>query len=254
MKNSVLYKSALALAALLLTGCVPLTSGSDTPDLSPSHAAEPTEPVDLTGVYKTCRVADTLGDTLLLAEVGGSAADLYTLSTQAASLSVTDGQVIDVYFNTILETYPASFGGVTGVQLTEEPADDRCGLYLSVLEDLWETDPGLNSGISQLGLDLSGLTDLSSSEKSAVEYAFACAHDLFPALTGTWQELADQGYIDEESLSWEDGILFTLSGSAEGFDAQKLRSGDGAYFFFDCTANMTDDGSWTYEVGANMIS
>lgn len=241
-----------ALAALLLTGCVPLSSGgSEVHDPSPTQTAEPTEE---NAVYRTFRVAETMGDTLLLAGYGADDAELYTLSADALDTPVADGQVINVWFETIMETDPASLGGVTKAEPADEPADDRCGLYLQVLEDLWETDAGLNSGVTQLGLDLSGVTDLSGSEKAAVEYAFACAHGLFPALTGTWQELADQGYIDEENLIWEDGILFTLTGSADEFDAQKWRSGLGAYFFSDCTASMADDGSWTYQVGAEAIS
>lgn len=240
------------LTALLLTGCVPLSSGgSEVHDPSPTQSGEPTEE---NAVYKTFRVAETLGDTLLLTGYGGDSAELYTLPVDALDAPVTDGEVINVWFETVLEIYPAALGGVSRVEPADESADDRCGLYLRVLEDLWETDPGLNGGISQLGLDLSGITDLSGSEKAAVEYAFACAHDLFPALTGTWRELADQGYIDEENLIWEDGILFTLTGSAENFDAQKWRSGLGAYFFTDCTASMSADGSWTYQVGAEAIS
>lgn len=45
-----------------------------------------------------------------------------------------------------------------------------CALYLQVLEDLWATDPALNDGVAQLGLDLSQ-TRLSPAEQGAVGVA-----------------------------------------------------------------------------------
>ena len=38
------------------------------------------------------------------------------------------------------------------------------------------------------------------------------------------------------------------------FDAEKWRSGLGAYFFLDCTASMEQDGTWTYTVGGEAIA
>ena len=140
------------------------------------------------------------------------------------------------------------------VEHTKTERDDRCGLYLQVLEDLWEVDPGLTTGITQLGVDLSGITDLSGAEKSAVAWRFGEVHGIVP-LEGTWEELADWGYIDRENLYWEDGCLFSLTGSAEdGFEAEKWASGLGAYFFLDCTADRASDGTWSYEVGGEAIS
>ena len=81
------------------------------------------------------------------------------------------------------------------------------------------------------------------------------------------QELADQGYIDRENLYWEDGVLFSITEKAEPvyfmpegmaavtFDAEKWRSGLGAYFFCDCTSFQTAAGHWDgYSVGSEAIS
>ena len=38
------------------------------------------------------------------------------------------------------------------------------------------------------------------------------------------------------------------------FDAQKWRSGLGAYFFGDCVGRRGEDGAWTYTVGAELIA
>ena len=171
-----------------------------------------------------------------------------------------------MYYEIVLETYPAQFGGVTAVEHTRTERDDRCGLYLQVLEDLWEVDPGLNTDLEELGVDFSGLTDLTESEKSALAWVFGNTHGLMP-ITGTLEEIWQAGYLtpmtepaegQEDSVSlyrWENGCLFVLTGSAEdGFDAEKWTSGIGAYMFVDCTVRQNADGTWSYTVGAEAIS
>lgn len=239
----------LSLLALLLSGCTqapPAATGSGEHGSSGSF---------------TCLIVDGAGtESLLLAEgedglYGGSG--VYLLGT--ASLdnpdTLKDGMTVTVSFDgTVLETYPLQFSQATAVTPTGDVADDRCGLYLQVLEDLWEGNAGLRSEITDIGLDLSGLTDLSSSQQDALAYAFGTRHGILP-LTGTWEELAEQGYIDRENLVWKDGVFFSLSGSVEDtFSAQIWRSGLGAYFFLDCTAQMGETGSWTYTVGSEAIS
>ncbi len=149
--------------------------------------------------------------------------------------------------------------------------EDVCELYLAVLEDLWNVDSGLNNEISQIGIDLSGLSHLTEEEKDSVMSEFASRHDL-PYIAGTWEELCEQGLIDKEKLYWKDGLFFSiktnedaewnLPAGAEGapapeltsFDAQKWRSGLGAYFFGQCTARKNADGKWSYSVGQEAIS
>ena len=149
--------------------------------------------------------------------------------------------------------------------------EDVCGLYLEVLEDLWNVDPGLNSEISQIGIDLSELSHLTEAEKDFVMSGFASKHEL-PYVAGTWEELCEQGLIDKENLYWEDGLFFSIKTNEDAewnlpamfegdqtpeltsFDAQKWRSGLGAYFFGQCTAQKNDDGKWSYTVGQEAIS
>lgn len=107
-------------------------------------------------------------------------------------------------------------------------ADDRCGLCLQVLADLWEVDAGLNEDITQLGVDLSGFTGLTEGEKAAVAYAFGMEHDILPVM-GTWEELAEQGYIDMENLYWEDGAS---SPSPERSESSTRKSGVRAWGLF----------------------
>ena len=147
--------------------------------------------------------------------------------------------------------------------------EDVCELYLAVLEDLWDADSGLNNEISQIGIDLSGLSHLTEAEKDRVMSEFASKHDL-PYIAGTWEELCEQGYIDKEHLFWKDGLFFSIKTNEDAewnlpavadpapeltsFDAQKWRSGLGAYFFGQCTARKNADGKWSYSVGQEAIS
>ena len=267
--------------------------------LSGCTSAEETPPSE--GAAAVCRVISEEDGSLLLAEDGG---DVYTLSLGDTPLTLDGaefdpeapgayqalpdgslaGTLVTVFFDgTILESWPARFSGVTALDFSTEDFDDRCTLYLAVLEDLWERDAGLNGGISYLGVDLSQ-TSLSAGEAAAVAWAFSEGRDA-QLVQGTYEELVEQGYITGEALEgggdaqfyqWEDGCLFTIEESDEpvvfsmpslgpgetvpgydavAFDAQKWRSSLGAYFFSDCTAVSNGDGHWdSYTVGAEMIS
>lgn len=269
MKKAVL--SAITLCLALLTGC-----GTSTGSVVTSSPTPPEDPAGTSAVlvdqapwFETFRVvAGAETGELVLAANDGTANQVYVLNTEGLPLDapVENGELINVYYDMVLETFPAQFANVTAVEHTQTERDDRCGLYLQVLEDLWEVDSGLNTDLEELGVDLSGLTDLSDSEKAAITWAFGWSHGLIP-ITGTLDEIWKAGYLTpmtepaegyEDSVAlygWEGGCLFTLSGSADdNFQAEKWASGLGAYSFNDCTAKMGQDGSWTYTVGAQAIS
>ena len=149
--------------------------------------------------------------------------------------------------------------------------EDVCELYLEVLEDLWNVDSGLNNEISQIGIDLSELSHLTEVEKDIVISEFASKHNL-PYTIGTWEELCEQGFIDRDNLCWEDGLFFSIKTNEDAewnlpaikegdsvpeltaFDAQKRRSGLGAYYFGQCTAQKNADRKWSYTVGQEAIA
>ena len=231
-------------------------------------------------------------DGLLLARVGGGPADVYTLSLpdtgvtldgeafdrnepgayQALPGSTLTGALAEITYGTVLETYPGQLGGVTAVNIRSDGFDDRCALYLRVLDDLWNVDEGLNSDITAISVDLSQ-TSLPESEQAAVAWAFAGEHGISDPLTLSHEELAAEGYLtgadpDSDGMPcWENGCLFTVTEQETGdnelngardtvtFDAQKWRSALGAYFFCDCTASQDIDGRWgDYTVGSQAIS
>ena len=263
---------ALLLSLSLLAACTSQGQSYDPPaeepDVSPVSGTEGEITCADPPVSALFRIVDGAEQgNLLLAALEGSAAgvgNVFRLGTADLEIyqdrqkmdpsALKDGMTVEINWRgDILETYPAQWSNVILVEI-KDGTDDLCGLYLQVLEDLWSVDPGLNTGITELGVDLSGLTDLSESEKAAVAWRFGELHGLSP-IQGTFEELCEQGYIDRENLYWEDGCLFSLTGSAEGgFDAEKWRSGLGAYFFCDCSARMAKDGIWSYTVGSEAIS
>lgn len=171
--------------------------------------------------------------------------------------SLVAGQTIEIGFSgEILESYPAQLAGPEFIKIVSE-GDDLVGLYTKVIDDLWNTDEGLNSGVEILAFDLTDTTNLSESEKQALAYVVGNAYEL-QGMIGTYEELIDQGYIDPDNLYFEKGLLFKLEVkemTEDGFtfDASKWRGGDGAYFFIDCVAKKSGDG-WTYKIGSEAIS
>ena len=250
----------------------------------PGESAEP--------AGETFRIVREEKDGLLLARVGGGPADVYTLSLpdtrvtldgeafdrnepgayQALPGSTLTGALAEITYGTVLETYPGQLGGVTAVNIYSDGFDDRCALYLRVLDDLWNVDGGLNGGVTSVSVDLSQ-TSLSESEQAAVAWTFAGEHGISDSLTLSHEELAAEGYLtgadpDSDGIPcWEDGCLFTITEQETGdnelngarntvtFDAQKWRSALGAYFFADCTAEQALDGHWDgYTVGSEAVS
>ena len=303
-----LWKRVFILAlCLLLTGCAP---AAETPE-SPARTEGPAAPADPAGVppslaedeeptVLTCRVVDGAEDgNLLLAELdeglyGGTGVyrlnvkDVpVTLDGEAAEPSVLeDGMAVDVAFNGhVLESFPAQLGEVYSVSAWSRGRGrngggtmfDLCGLYLQVLDDLWQKDPALNGDVSQIALDLSRAPgELTEGEKTALVHRFGELHGV-EAFAATFEELKEQGYLTPEPLGdgapegaafvrWEDGCLFSITPNEdhEGedyslptlfFNAEKWRSSLGAYGFYDCSAGWGQVSTWNgYQIGSEMIS
>ncbi len=180
------------------------------------------------------------------------------------------GAVVEVvYDGYILESWPGQIPGVESVTVMEQ-GEDFMTLYLNILDELYETDLGLNPEGSMeasitYAFDLTGVQNLDKGEKEALAYLFTCAHNTDwekarPAehVLGTYVELVEKGYIDGEKLFFENGVLFTVKDEPAKngkftFSAEKWRGGDGAIFFTDCTAEKKD-GEWGYELGGFAIS
>lgn len=194
-------------------------------------------------------------------------------------MPLRNGHLIHIAYRSVLETYPAQLADVSDISIVDGGFDDRCALYLGVLEDLWEVDPGLNDGVEFIGMDLSQ-TSLTPAEQAAVSWAFAWNHGA-ELVEGTVEDLVEQGWITATPLgetgpelpdahknacfyAWENGCHFSITeqpmdGSYSlvpvTFDAWKWRSSLGAYCFCDCTAVQSALGEWSdYSIGSQAIS
>ena len=285
MKRSLSLLLILSLLCALLAGCAgtacPPASGGGDQEPSPKGAP----------ATARCRVVSVSeNNVLLLADVDSERGDIYTLDAGELSLEhdqaelgelLDDGQLavgalVEVAFGgDILESYPALFGGVERITVLPDEFDDRCALYLRVLNDLWGKDEGLNSsGVEYISVDLAA-TSLTPAERSAVAWTFAQSHSAEP-LELNYEQLCEEGYIsglEGENIfpAWENGVLFTITVTddpvtfnlpslSEGgeepsmsqfnikntvsFDASKWRTALGAYGFSKCVAVQNNDGVW----------
>lgn len=285
MKRSLSLLLILSLLCALLAGC----AGTACPPASGGGDQEPSPKTE--GAVARCRVvAVGEGNTLLLADVDSERGDIYTLDAGELSLEhdqaelgelLDDGQLaagalVEVAFGgDILESYPALFGGVERITVLPDEFDDRCVLYLRVLNDLWGKDEGLNSsGVEYISVDLAA-TSLTPAERSAVAWTFAQSHGAEP-MELSYEQLCAEGYIsgltgENAFPQWEKGILFTITETddpvtfnlpslSEGgelpsmtqynikntvsFDASKWRTALGAYGFSECVAAQDNSGVW----------
>lgn len=247
--------------------------------------------VEKNSEYKTLKIIDGAeSGSLILA--GAETNFVYTLDAKSVKIMVDgkkaelkeleDGMPIDVYYEGNFDNVPQKQGqpinitsfckSINGhsVGTKRNPGGtyyDLSGLYLKVLEDLWETDAGLNGDIKYISVDLSEAPgELTDGEKSAISYIFAKAHDK-QCLELSYEELVEQGYLKgDKPYYFENGILFSITDDMKAeeqynglrvikFDAQKWRSGLGAYFFTDCSASWPQNGTWSdYNVGGHAIS
>lgn len=266
---------AILLLAALLAGCggAGQSAAPGGSSVGPASGQDPCE--EMSSLF--CRIVDGAedGNLLLAAQQRGQQAEgnlLFRLAVGDTPVSLNgepinpaqlqDGMLLTVvYSGNLLESYPAQLEGVVSLQAVTAGQNDCCGLALQVFEDLWNEDSGLNGDIQYLGFEISEALVPEPSERAGIAWRFAELHGVQP-LAGSWQQLADEGYIDDENLYWEDGLFFSLT-PTEGkqqeddalfFTAQKWRSGLGALFFVDCTAQRDASGTWQYEAGGFAIA
>ena len=233
---------------------------------------------------------------------GERASDVYTLDMKdirvfldgkkSDASVLEDGMMAEILHNGWIQTtYPGTFSDVYEVRVYSLGSEknpggsyyDLCGLYLQVLEDLWNKDAGLNEEIQYISVDLTDAPgNLTDGEKAAIAWIFGGKHGV-QALTLTSEELKEQGYYTEivytgtglpmssddnrpKAYMWEDGVLFTIidnmgqdaatySLPVIKFDAWKWRTPLGAYFFSNCSAVWPQMGMWSdYNIEHEMIS
>lgn len=174
----------------------------------------------------------------------------------AKQFVVKEGKTATISWNgNVLETYPAQISAMTIER--KKASSSPLFLYEKALEELIDTDKGLNTSITQAVFCLDGITNLTVMEKEALVYLGSNLLDV-PARQGTLKQLEEENLIQNGTFT--NGIYIEItgenlnqSGKKVTFSMEKYRSGDGAYFLLDCIGTYKK-GTWSYTVGSHAIS
>lgn len=125
---------------LLFTACQSAPASSGGADKPQSIASEPSAAEIAT---LTARLVDISGNQLLLA---GEDDGVYRCARPETSRVTSSPATVDVtYGGYIKAIYPSEPDDVQKITVREGETDGRCALYLSVLQELFNTDEALQS-------------------------------------------------------------------------------------------------------------
>ncbi len=178
---------------------------------------------------------------------------LATVSLNDSDHSFSIGNIVKVNYEEIQETYPVTLTD-PDIEL-KEIGDNRIEMIFNVICEIYEIDPGLNSEINFIALNLTEFDFLNESQKNALCYLVESKFK-FTVQQATMEELIEQGLAEEMLIP--EGILFTFKcddfNSKElKFTCAKYRSGLGAIFFSESKAKLKNH-IWNYELGGFSIS
>ncbi|HPU63335.1 MAG TPA: hypothetical protein PK304_04215, partial [Mobilitalea sp.] len=159
------------------------------------------------------------------------------------------GDRIKIFYDGIIaESYPAQISADKIKIIGHNHIIDG---FFFMIDDIYHDDPGLNGDITMIAFDF-GNTDLLS--KAEIETLLAMAKKEYglEIIQGTFDELAEQGFIDKKKLYFETGVLIEFkdieidrSKNKISCSISKWRSGLGA-IGWDAKAKL-DDGKWKLE-------
>lgn len=257
---------------LLLTGCNQSPNNEDSVQGAPSGiedlAQDPdSSPNQEAPAFVTKEVTLISTDNSSLLAVGSSAGDLYFLPTsdvqilnlknkEISSIELVPGMVLTITYNgEIKESYPASFGKVSTMKV-KQIGSNLVGLYYQMILDIISQDTALNEDTSIIALDLTQASNLTDGDKSALSYLVMNGF-MKDCYLYTYEELVNEGLIDDENLYFKDGILITIAVTKETTDSftfsiSKWRSGLGAIGYDDCTAKRKGT-EWTYDLNYGLM-
>ena len=152
---------------LLFTACQSSPASSGGVDNPQSTVSEPSVAETAT---LTARLVDISGNLLLLA---GEDDGVYRCARpEDAPDGLIPGMMVDVtYGGYIKAIYPSEPDNVQKITVREGETDGRCALYLSVLQELFNTDETLQSDTEYVSVDLTE-TPLTKGEIQAIAWRF----------------------------------------------------------------------------------
>lgn len=250
-------------------------SGSSLPgseSTQPADASEPGENGDSslpeedgpkpreTTVVKCAKRQD--GTWGLMVTSGGGLSTLITSEVDETAGALLPGSLVRIT-GVIGErmSYPGQMYGKDIRVTVVEPGQNLIGLYLDMLNYLYDEEQSLNPEWSPdfnicYGLDLTEVHNLSQEEKQALIYLFTGRHDTDwgPPISdlATFEDLWAEGKIDKKTRRFEHGILFTIQdepvqNDTFPFSIKKWRSDSENICHENCTARRDGDG-WTFDV------
>lgn len=271
MKKVIRLLIAIMMIMLFIGGCGTLDNGVNTGDKTPDTNAD-TDVNDKEAAPAFEAEVIEAGDHLLVTPDKDSSE---YKSSDKISVGLTDAVITDkngkkitladlkagdrikiTYNGVIAESYPAQISAseieVTGHNVLIDG-------YLALIDDIYQEDSGLNGDITTIGLDTTGWVELTDIEKEIIFAEMKNTYG-FEIAEGTSDELAEQGLIDKENLSFPKGILITISDMKYDKDKEEItcsiakwRSGDGAVGSDNVTATYKDE-KWTIKKDGRWIS
>ncbi|WP_352401188.1 hypothetical protein [Anaerotignum sp.] len=262
MKKRCLFLSIICFS-LFMGGCAKKEARLPPGEHGPFAANEGTTSIEKSEVPMLCKVIGIWDEAALVANLEDEHG-LYQVSLDALAQDTSQikpGDKVEIGFDgLVLEIYPPIIANPDYIKLVEN-GDNLVGVYHGILQDLLEKDAGLNADIHFIAVDLSKDKLLTESEKNALIYLLG-NHTQIETRQGSYESLLSENLIIQDANTGfshlEAGLLLLLETSqldkdSFHFTAEKWRSSLGAYTLYDCLAKK-ENGSWSYEIGAEMIS
>lgn len=169
---------------------------------------------------------------------------------------IHQGEIIEIVYNgIIMESYPAQISAQC-IQVMDTMGADG---FLALIEDIYNEDTGLNSDIDTIVVDTTDLQELSDLEIQKLLMSIEEKYSI-KAREGTYEELVEEGFIDDEKLYFETGILIKIIAPVYYEKEKKItcgiskwRSGLGAIGSDEVIAQFQDN-SWVIKKKGVWIS
>lgn len=162
------------------------------------------------------------------------------------------------FYDLVEATKPLLPSTSSSTSITSINQDSIVNAYMSIINKLYEEDPGLNDEISILAIDTTKMCNITSYEKTLLLEKLKNVYEL-EIIDSTFEDLKKDGYILEDQLYFPNGILINIedtpieNDSTFTFNASKWRSGLGSIGYNNSTITYINS-TWEITVQSSWIS